>query len=459
VILDTIPAESTVSAAEVLSALSRALDLTEGQPLGHTVRACAIGMRLGQEVGLDEEALAALYYALLLKDAGCSSNAARMAALFGSDDQRVKPHLKVVDWDDRLRLAVETWRASGLSASLWSRVNHFLGIARQDGMTQELISARCERGADIAARLGFPDATAAAIRSLDEHWNGKGYPQGLRHGDIPILSRILNIAQTVEVFLAREGVAGALGVLRDRRGRWFDPVLADEVLSWQWDESWWSRLVSPDVEAQVVDLEPSNAPRRLGAHGVDDVAAAFAGIIDAKSPFTFQHSSNVAMYACAIGEAMGFDAETLRRTRLAALLHDVGKLGVSNRILDKNGPLDAAERGAMERHPLFTWDILSRVEAFAPFARQAATHHEKLDGSGYPWKLAGDELDMPSRVLVVADIYEAVTATRPYRGGIPAQEAIAILQQHRGTKLDPHAIDALASRVLEPVAEHLVEEL
>jgi HD-GYP domain-containing protein (c-di-GMP phosphodiesterase class II) len=416
-------------------------------------------MRLGQEAGLDQETLAALYYALLLKDAGCSSNAARMAALFGSDDQTVKPRMKVVDWDDRVRLAVETWRASGLSASLWSRMQHFVGIARQERMTEELIAARCERGADIAARLGFPEATAVAIRFLDLHWNGKGYPQGLRHAEIPLLSRILNIAQTVEVFLARDGVRAALGVLRERRGRWFDPALVDEVLSWQWDDTWWAGVAAPDVDAQVVELEPAAAPRRLGTQDVDEVAAAFAEIIDAKSPFTSRHSSNVAMYACAIGETMGFDADALRRTRLAALLHDVGKLGVSNRILDKDGPLDAAERGSVERHPLFTWDILSRVEAFAPFARQAATHHEKLDGSGYPWKLEGDDLDLPSRVLVVADIYEAVTATRPYRKGLPAPAAIAILQQHRGTKLDPDAIDALASHVLEPVAEHLAEEL
>jgi hypothetical protein len=101
-----------LSLSEVLTALSHALDLTEGQPFGHTVRTCLIGMRLADEIGLPAEARSALYYALLLKDAGCSSNAARMHTLFGADDRAVKPRLKVVDWHRRLGLAVETWRCT-----------------------------------------------------------------------------------------------------------------------------------------------------------------------------------------------------------------------------------------------------------------------------------------------------------------------------------------------------------
>jgi putative nucleotidyltransferase with HDIG domain len=443
------PADSTprIALSEVVSSLSRALDLTEGQPLGHSVRACVIGMRLGQELGLDDERLAALYYALLLKDAGCSSNASRMAALFGSDDQVIKPQMKVVDWDQKMRLAWETWRNTGIKASLVTRMGYFLGIARQEHMSQELIAARCERGADIARRLGFPDETVGAIHSLDEHWNGNGYPGGKRGDEIPLFSRILNIAQTAEVFLGRGGPESALNVLRERRGRWFDPALVDTVLGWRNDRRWWSTVVAPDVESEVLSLEPAQHSRVVDDAGLDRVAEAFAEIIDAKSPFTYAHSANVAMYACAIGEQLGFDAETMRRTRRAGLLHDIGKVGVSNRILDKNGPLGDDERAAVQSHPLYTWEILGRVSAFSSFARQAATHHEKLDGSGYPWKLRGDELDAPSRAMVVADIYEALTANRPYRAGMPIEQALGILEKERGTKLDGASIDALAAGV------------
>lgn len=440
---------------EVVASLSRALDLTEGQPLGHSVRACIIGMRLGQELGLGEERLAALYYALLLKDAGCSSNASRMAALFGSDDQAVKPAMKIVDWDHTMRLALETWRHTGLKASFFSRVQYFLGIARQEHMTKEIIAARCERGADIAHRLGFPDETVSAIHSLDEHWNGNGYPEGKRADEIPLFSRILNIAQTAEVFLARGGSDAALATLRERRGRWFDPALVDTVTSWKKDRAWWESVSAPDHMAQVAALEPAHAAREVDDAGLDQVCEAFAEIIDAKSPFTYAHSTNVAMYACAIGERLGFDAATLQRTRRAGLLHDIGKVGVSNRILDKNGPLAADERAAVQSHPLYTWEILGRVGAFASFARQASTHHEKLDGSGYPWKLRGDELDAPARAMVVADIYEALTAHRPYRAGMPVEQALAILEKERGAKLDADAIDALKAAVEERADETL----
>ncbi len=440
-------AAARVATSEVLAALSRALDLTEGQPLGHSVRACVIGMRLGESIGLSEEELGALYYALLLKDAGCSSNAARMAALYGSDDQTIKPRLKVVDWDDRMRTAMETWRNTGLNASLWSRVNYFLGIARQENVAKEIIAARCERGADIARRLGFPESTVLAIHSLDEHWNGKGYPDGKRGDEIPLLSRILNVAQTIEVFLARDGLDAAIDVLQERRGRWFEPRLVDEVLSWRRDSSWWRSIQVPNVEENVRALEPAKHARTLDEHGLDEVAQAFADIIDAKSPFTYRHSSNVAMYACAIAERFGFDSEMLRRTRRAGLLHDIGKVGVSNRILDKKGPLDAAERSAMQMHPQYTWEILSRVKAFAGFAHQAATHHEKLDGTGYPWGLGGDNLDQMARLLAVADVYEALTADRPYRSGMSADEAMRIIARDRGKELDTGAIDALASAI------------
>jgi len=442
------PTELRLSMSEVVSSLSRALDLTEGQPLGHSVRACIIGMRLGTELGLDEERLGALYYALLLKDAGCSSNASRMSALFGSDDREVKPRMKVVDWDHKARLALETWRNSGLTASLASRVRYFLGIARQEHMSRDLIAARCERGADIAGRLGFPDETVSAIYSLDEHWNGNGYPAGKREDEIPLFSRILNIAQTAEVHLDPGGVDAAMGVLQERRGRWFDPALVDVMLSWRTDHDWWRSVSSPEQMAHVRSLEPAQHARVVDDAGLDEVAEAFAEIIDAKSPFTYAHSSNVARYACAIGERLGFDAATMQRTRRAGLLHDIGKVGVSNRILDKNGVLTSEERRRVQSHPVYTWEILREVGAFASFARQAATHHEKLDGSGYPWRLRGDELDMPSRTMVVADIYEALTANRPYRAGLPVERALAILESERDVKLDGVAIDALRDAVL-----------
>jgi HD-GYP domain-containing protein (c-di-GMP phosphodiesterase class II) len=153
----------------------------------------------------------------------------------------------------------------------------------------------------------------------------------------------------------------------------------------------------------------------------------------------------VAAYALGIAREMKLDSATQHRVYRAGLLHDIGKLGVSNSILDKPGHLTSSERTAVERHPFFTWDILSRVPAFRDFAWSASLHHERLDGSGYPWHLSGNRLDITARILCVADVYEALTAERPYRAGLPWEESSRILDEGRGIAFDPAVLDALAS--------------
>lgn len=432
-----------MSQSEVLSALSRALDLTEGQPEGHTLRACAIGMRLAEAVGVGEADQEALYFALLLKDAGCSSNAERMATLFGSPDQEVKYGMKLVDWHKALPLAIRTARMVGLRGSIRARVQHFFRIARTEDVTRQLVQIRCERGADIVLQLGFPAGTAEAVRCLDEHWCGLGYPAGRREEEIPLLARIANLAQTVEIYHSAFGVERALRVAGERSGSWFDPHLVRVLQSWRRDRAWWDRLRSPEIGRWVVAAEPGRQPRQLDDAGLNTIASAFAEIIDAKTPYTFRHSSNVAAYACAIGREMGLSADALQDLQRAGLLHDIGKLAVSNRILDKPGRLTHEERTEIERHPLHSWQILSHVGAFRSFARTAVVHHEKLDGSGYPWRLRADALGPADRVLCVADIFEALTADRPYRAGMPREQALQILRQDVPHRLCGDTVAAL----------------
>jgi putative nucleotidyltransferase with HDIG domain len=436
-----------VGLSEVLSALSHALDLTEGQPSGHTLRSCAIGMRLAADLGLGAADRSALYYALLLKDAGCSSNAARMATLFAADDRIVKPGMKAVDWQRRVRLALATARHVGAGLPIRARIRQFLTIARETDMTRDLIRTRCDRGAAIARRIGFPAATAEAIHGLDEHWNGGGYPDGSRGDEIPLLARIVALAQAVEVFHAAGGPAAAVDVVIERRGTWFDPRLADLVAGWRNDRQWWGTLHARELTERVVALEPADQVRMLDADGLDGVALAFAGIIDAKAPYTYVHSTRVAAFARRIAAGLGLDPADDRRLSRAALLHDIGKLGISSRILDKPGALTPTERAAMERHPVHTVEILLRVDAFDDFAWTAALHHEKLDGSGYPWRLQGSHIDLPSRILAVADVYEALTAERPYRAAMTPAAALAVLRRDAGTRLSAEAIAALADAI------------
>jgi putative nucleotidyltransferase with HDIG domain len=440
----------TVRLAEVLSALTVALDHTEGQRPGHTLRTCVLAMRLGRELGLDRPALEALYYAALLKDAGCSSNAARMSALFGSDDQVVKRNMRLVDWHDRWRLAMRTAQNCGMGGSPLARLRHFLLIARTPNMTREIIQARCERGAAIAAHLGFPTASSEAIAFVDEQWCGLGHPVGLAGSDIPVLSRILLLAQTLEVFVTEEGLDVAIRMVRARRGRWFDPVLADLVVAWRGDAALWQSLAdSARLEATVVALEPSSSPMLATEERLDAIARGFAAVIDAKSPFTGTHSANVARYAAEIARATGGTPAYVRSVLRAGLLHDLGKLAISNRILDKPGRLDDDERAIIRHHPKWTWEILRDVPSFASVAASASMHHERLDGAGYPWGLASPALDRMARILALADVYEALTADRPYRGPLPTDEVLRIMARDRGTAFDAELFDVVESLARE----------
>ena len=424
--------------ADVIAALSYALDLTsEGQPIGHAARTCVIGMRIAREIGLGEADRADLYYALLLKDAGCSSNASRMYQIMGSDDVAAKRDVKTTDWT---RIGWETVQFAlghvNKGAPFLERVRSLFQLA-QNSQSNALgmIQIRCERGAGIARRIGLTETTAEAIYALDEHWNGLGYPDHLRGEAIPLLARILNLAQTLEIFFSKRTPAAAMAMARERSGRWFDPNLVRAAIALNERGELFHQLnLSGDW---VAALDPQRERRLLGAQVLDDICLAFADIVDAKTPFTYRHSLGVAAAAQAIGTRLGLTDEALGELRQAALLHDVGKLSVSNSILEKPGKLSNLEWDLVRQHPAYSLDVLRRIPGFGRQAEMAASHHEKLDGSGYFRRIGGPQLSLPARILVVADIFDALSAQRPYRDALPLEEVFTIMRREA-----PHAIDA-----------------
>jgi putative nucleotidyltransferase with HDIG domain len=264
--------------------------------------------------------------------------------------------------------------------------------------------------------------------------------------EIPLLSRILLLAQTLEAYWSENGIDAAMSMTQQRRGRWFDPLLVDLIYAWRRDRAWWATLAdSAILEHAVLVLEPGGVPLYATDERLDSLAYAFAAVIDAKTPYTARHSTNVAHYAVGIALSMGADAERCRETLRAGLLHDIGKLGISNRILDKPARLIDEELGEIRKHPRWTCEILVRVRAFNGFAQEAAQHHERLDGTGYPWKLGSPELGPLSRVLAVANVYEALTADRPYRAGLTVPAALEIMSVDRGTAFDRQVLDAAAA--------------
>jgi len=435
-----------VRISELLAALTYALDLTEGQPPGHVLRSCLIGIRLGEQLGLGAGRRAALFWALLLKDAGCSSNAARIYALLGADDQRVKRALKTVDWPRLSQRARYALRVALPERGTAARVRRVAWLARQGDLQGQLVALRCERGAQIARLLGLPEDTAAAIRALDEHWDGRGRPRGLRGEEIPPLARVMCLAQSVEVFHAAGGRAAAGAMARERRGRWFDPRVVAALEALLADRAFWRAIAAApaELERQVAAHEPPDRVRVATVAEIDRLVAAFAGIIDAKSPYTFHHSERVAALSVRLGSALGLPGGELQRLRHAALLHDIGKLALPNRILDHPGRLSANDVARVREHPRHAARILGRVPVLSEVAATAAAHHERLDGSGYPDGLRGELLDRPTRILAVADVFDALSADRPYRPALSHTEALAVVQHDAGRRLCADTTAALA---------------
>lgn len=455
-VADPSPSADRIRRAEILSALSFALDLTEGAVPGHALRSCLFGMRLGARLQLNPYRMASLYYALLLKDIGCSSNAARLCQIIGGgDERRVKAGVKLEDWTRPGRPKLSTlrllWSSVLPEANPLHRVAGIVGIGlTQHRNNEEMITLRCDRGASILRKLGLGDVTAEAVRGLDEHWDGSGYPERRIGKQIPLESRILAVAQHLDVFASEKGIEPAMNVLAERSGRWFDPELVRVATSLHNEGDLWNYATADtserDLRDAVLDLAPDSNETATAA-GIDLICEAFADVVDAKSSFTFRHSMGVTDAAQCIAAQLGLNEERQRFVRRAALLHDLGKLRVPNSILDKPGKLDAAEWGVMQEHPRLTQEILLPIHAFRELAVVAGAHHEKLDGSGYPNHLAASAMPVEARIIAVADVYGALTEDRPYRAGLSMEQARDIMMRDIPHKLDPDCFEALMRAV------------
>lgn len=439
--------ESSIRLAELLGALSYALDLTEGQPVGHCVRSTWIGMRIGSRMHLSNEQLWELYYTVLLKDLGCSSNAARICELYLSDDIGFKRDSKTMGSSLPQVLAFVVTH-TGRRSPLGQRLRAILNIMQNGGeIVDDFIQTRCSRGAEIAASLRFPHSVSKGIYSLDERWDGRGRPDRLAGREIPIYSRIALLSQVVDVFHNTAGRDAALDEVRARNGTWFDPQVVacfEHVAS---DPKFWETLRSDAVVDEVFDLAPAQGSISVDDDYLDDIAHAFAQIVDSKSPFTSGHSARVAIYSDLIAGQMAYPPERRRWLKRAALLHDIGKLGVSNAILDKNGKLDEEEWRQMRAHAAMSESILSRVPIFCEMARIGGAHHERLDGKGYPRGVKGDQIEAETRIVSVADVLDALTADRPYRAAMPVDRALAIMREDVGSAFDPGCFQALVQAI------------
>ena len=439
------PAGVGVRRAELLAVLSLGADLGLGQPMEHVLRECLIAMRLAERIGLDESQRAVVYFAALLTWVGCHVDAYEQAKWFG-DDLALKADFPLVDspgtgfvlkhlgagrpFVDRARLGIA-----------------FLGDGRRDA--ESFLDNHRRAAEQLASQLGLGPQVLDSLGQAFERWDGKGTPGEAEGEQISMASRLVNLADVVEVFHRVGGLPAAVSVARERSGTQFDPSLVEafctdtsELFEGIESATTWDAVIAAEPHLDVV----------LADDELDPALEAIANFADLKSPYTFGHSSAVAALAAAAAREAGLSAAEVTTVHRAGLVHDLGRLGVSNAIWDKEGGLAPSELERVRLHPYLSERMLASSEALAPLGLVAVQHHERLDGSGYPRGASGDALTPAGRVLAAADSYRAKLEPRPHRRQQAPEDAAGHLREEvtRG-RLDGDAVEAVLRAAGHPV--------
>ncbi len=393
---------------DLLRALALSLDLDEGEKLHHAWRVGALSHRFAAAMDIPEPGM--LFHAGLLHDIG----------------------------------------GIGLR-------HHTVHLASAGHVTPEAVKHVFE-GVHILQPFEPFRPLLPALMDHHERHDGTGYPHGKRGERIDTAAGILQLADTMEVTLrngAGEGRrAAALEVAKSGRGTVCRPDIADAALeALGKDPDLVDILYDGDALADLVqetDYTPPDLERLSLVDMLSQLFWLFARIIDAKHAYTAGHTLRVAHYAVYIAKALRSDQLSRWDVLWAALLHDVGKLGVPRSLLQKPGRLSDQEWKAVRKHASDTVDIIASISDLEPLAYAAASNHERYDGTGYPRGTEGEDIPLIGRILAFADAYDAMTTDRAYRRSLPHAEAMRRLREGVGSQFDPH----LARIALPAIERH-----
>ncbi len=444
------PVVGSVRIAELVATLSYAADLGLGQPMEHCMRQTTIALRLADLAGVGAHDREATYYLGLLMNSYCHADAAEQARWFGDDISFKGDGVEILDMNTAQMIAFLLRRVGshGSGVDRARRLAAFPMIGQR--LVADFLTTHSTLSSQFAERIGLAAPVVAALRQGYEQWDGKGYPQHLRGAAISLPARLVQLAGPVEVFSRRHGIEAARAMARRNRGTQFDPAVADlfcarapEVLEGIDAASGWDA---------VLDAEPQLS-RRVAGSELDAVLEAMADLVDLKSPYLAGHSRGVANLAGAAARVCGLGDDEVTTLRRAGLIHDLGRLGVSNAIWDKPAPLTVAETERVRLHPYLTDRMLARVPALRRSREIASRHHERLDGSGYPHGLTGATLTLADRLLAAADAYHAMTEPRPYRPPLDPERATRELRAEASAgRLGGDAVSAVLGRRRPPRA-------
>ncbi len=397
--------ETRLNLRQAIYALSDALDLVGIDDVYHGKRVGIMATECGRALGWNENRLCDLFDAGLLHDCGVSST------------QVHRNLVTQLDWEH----------------------------------SQE----HCIRG--HALLQGFPPLAhlAQTVRYHHTHWDaliqlGLPEPAALQANLIYLADRADALASPYygqDTLLLQRGKIH--DTLRRHSGSLFAPQLVEAFLGASQSEAFWLNLEPRSIALYLADMAASGQSTQLDYATLKQLALLFSTIVDAKSAFTVEHSLGVARLARFLGEKSGLPAETCDKLEIAGLLHDVGKLGVADGILEKPAPLDGRERAAMMRHSFESYQLLRHIPGFEDIALWCAFHHETPDGKGYPFHRHSPALSQEARIVTLADIFQALAQKRPYRDALPPSDILLHLKEFAAAGQLEAALVTLAEQNLE----------
>lgn len=421
--------------AELVAALSQGLDLAEGRPLGHAQRVCYIASCLAEHIGLSAQMRLCVYHASLLHDLGVTVASASLSTIPGLSEDSLFAASPLRPPEE---LAVESAPAS-YEAILKAFHEH------------------CTLGPEAIEPLHLPAEVASIVASHHENWDGCGYPLGLEGEEIPLGARILAFADRMEALVAAERSPLAArrslpSALNEMSGRALDPGLVEAAQHLCRRDSFWLGLHREQLASSLLAMKPADTTRR-GQQHLLRFAETFSAVVDARSQYTLGHSRRVADASVILARALGLESNHVRLVQAAALLHDIGHLGVPARIIAKADILNVGEMNLLRQHPVYSRRIIEDLPGGESLALWVGTHHERVDGKGYPEMLSGEEIPLEARIIAIANVYSALTSDRPYRGALSRSDALQVLRGAAGTQLDAELVDVFCSKAVEEIAE------
>ncbi|MBP9905479.1 MAG: HD domain-containing protein [Rhodoferax sp.] len=315
----------------------------------------------------------------------------------------------------------------------------------------ELEGEHCQIGADLLASCALLRGLAPVVRYHHTHWHA------LEPMDLPLPVRLaancIYMVDRVDILTLKYLNAGAdilLGKddirqqILAHRGDWFCPQLVDAFMELSESEAFWFMLESDHVNGYVATWLSETTGQSMAFEDLSSLMHIFSSIVDAKSAFTKEHSDGVASLARFLGQQLQISDDRCDMLELAGLLHDIGKLRVPDELLEKPGPLTEVEKRTMSRHSFDTYNILCNIKGLEQVALWAAQHHERVNGTGYPYHTRAGGISLEARIVAVADVFQALAQARPYRPPMRPNEILAVLQQQVDCgKLDPQVVDCV----------------